>query len=78
MDYESFDKAAVEYLASALDGKGHRFYLTAEGLGTDILERAHRYRSSGEACEAAREANCAGVWPWKWFLATRVLKGEVR
>jgi hypothetical protein len=78
MDYESFDRGAVQYLASCVVN-GTRFYLTGDWLATDIQDRARRFRWYGEADEASREARRDPAWcgRFEWTAVRRIMGGGI-
>ena len=61
MDYESVDRAAIEYLA-ACDKNGTRFFLSERGTATDIIENARRYRDPTEAYLDSCKQNSDYAW----------------
>lgn len=62
MDYEAIDQDMSSWVVSTFYKGWTRFYLTDEGLGTDILSRAQRYRWIDQAEEAAHAAKQEYAW----------------
>ena len=77
MDYEAFDRDAVQYLVSCVLN-GTRFYLTDEGLATDIQKRARRFRCYNDADEHAHaEKRDPGWGRFKWTAVRRIMGGAI-
>jgi hypothetical protein len=78
MDYEAFDRGAVQYLASCIV-KGTRFYLTDSGTATDIQDRARRFRDYSQADHEAAQENALGPWGrgFHWTAVRRVMGGAI-
>lgn len=78
MDYEAFDRDAVQYLVSCVLN-GTRFYLTDEGMASDIQGRARRFRHYGEADAVAAEERKDYAWRGqaKWTAVRRIMGGSI-
>ena len=77
MDYEAFDRDAVQYLAGTIHN-GVQFFLTAEGTATDIQDRAARFRSYNEADACAWHARHETAWRgFEWTAVRRIMGGTI-
>ena len=67
MDYEAIDRDMSSWLVTSTRNNT-RFFLTDDGVATDILSRARRYRWYDIAEEAATRANDEYAWQgFDWF-----------
>ena len=64
MDYEAIDRTMSSYVVTAVKN-GTRFYLTDDGLASDILSHARQLRWEDSARELARLSN--QEYPWHGF-----------
>lgn len=77
MDYEAFDRDAVQYLASCVHN-GTRFYLTDCACATDIQSRARRFRDYNDADNAAWDARREDAWRgFEWTAVRRIMGGAI-
>lgn len=69
-DYEAIDRDMSSWVVSAKK-KRTFFYLTGEGLATDALSRAARYRWADQADAAANIATQDPAWSgFRWIAAS--------
>jgi len=61
MDYEAIDRDMSSYVI-ACEYNGVRFYIGNNGLGTDMLTLARRYRWRDQAEVAVQEAQTDRAW----------------
>lgn len=61
MNFESIDRDMSSWVLSAKKRKT-RFFLTSDGLATDILSNAARFRYRDQALMAAAKAHMEPAW----------------
>lgn len=61
MDYEATDRYMSSWVVTCTKNET-RFFLTDDGLASDILSRAAIYRWADKAEQAAIEANAEKAW----------------
>ena len=71
MDYEAIDREMSCYVVTSVKN-GVRLFLTDQGLGTDMLSLAKRYRYDGLAQDAANSANQEYAWRGFTFVTMSV------
>ena len=77
MDYQAFDRGAIQYLVSC-EKNGTRFYLTERNTASDIQDNARRYRDATDAHLRALEARAEHSWKgFKWSVCRRIMGGEL-
>ena len=75
MDYEAFDRGAIQYIVTAIHN-GVRLYVSEEIGYTDILDRAKRYRDGYYAVKAAKEEEKTLGCAFGWDMA-RIVMGNL-
>ncbi len=76
MNYEAIDRDMSSWVISARKN-GTLFFLTDEGLATDLLSRACRYRWEDRALDAAIDAQREEAWQGFSWTPMRVPQAAV-
>ena len=76
MDHEAIDREMSSWLISCVKN-GTRFYLTGEGIGTDIRSRAAVYRYLDKAETIALLARTEEAWRGFDWRATSIPESHI-